>query len=337
MLQRLHYTGALVCRHAVWSGHFLINKYRLPGIDAPRHRRRDILSADIHHIIIHRIRIACHGAPAGHCRIPFRPLRAVRTPLQVGKRRLIRIHIACARTTLDGHIAHRHALLHGETVKHLARILVGIARTTVHTQQTDNVQNHVLGIHTGLQMPIHIDAAHLQLAHRHRLRGQNIAHLARPYAKSDRAKRPVRARMGVAARNRRSGLGYPLLWPHDMHDPLLAAPRIEKRDPIQLAVLANLLHHRISQAIRVRLLRLIRRHNMVHRRKRAARVAHRQPKVAQHPKCLRARHLVNEVRPNQQLRLPIGQLAHRMCVPYFLIERFTHDFLMLNWLAFTSL
>ena len=49
--------------------------------------------------------------------------------------------------------------------------------------------------------------------------------------------------------------------------------------------------------------------------------------IAQHAEGLRTRHLVDEVRADQQLRLAVGQLADGVGVPYFLEERFRHR----NW------
>jgi hypothetical protein len=46
------------------------------------------------------------------------------------------------------------------------------------------------------------------------------------------------------------------------------------------------------------------------------------PEVAQHAEGLRARHLVDEVRADQQLRLAVGQLADGVGVPDFFEEGF---------------
>ena len=199
-------------------------------------------------------------------------------------------------------------------------ILVGETRAAVHPEQADDVQNDVLGVDARAQLTVHLDAADLQRAQRHRLRREHVTHLARADAKRDRAKRPVRARMRIAAGDRRAGLGDALLGPDNVHDPLLAARAVEKRDAKLRAVLAQFVHHRLRERILIGLDQLVGRDDVVHRRKRPVRHEDLQPEIAQHPEGLRARHLVDEVRADEELGLAVGQRADRVGVPDFFEE-----------------
>jgi hypothetical protein len=63
---------------------------------------------------------------------------------------------------------------------------------------------------------------------------------------------------------------------------------------------------------------------MVDRRKRALRHRDLELQVTQHPERLRTRHLVNQVRPDEELRLAVGQRPHTVCVPDFFEKGFRH-------------
>jgi hypothetical protein len=55
------------------------------------------------------------------------------------------------------------------------------------------------------------------------------------------------------------------------------------------------------------------------------RVAHGEAQLAEHSESRRACHLVNEVRADEELCLPVGQSGHGMCVPNLFVERLSHD------------
>ena len=109
-----------------------------------------------------------------------------------------------------------------------------------------------------------------------------------------------------------------------MHDALLARGHVKKLDPGFGAIFAQLLDHGIGQLVGEWLLALVGRHNVVYRGKGALRVEDLQIKVAQHAEGLRAGHLVNEVRADEQLRHAIGKLAHGVRFPDFVEQGFTH-------------
>ena len=157
------------------------------------------------------------------------------------------------------------------------------------------MQRHVLGINTGLQLAIDVDAAHLHDAERHRLRGEHVAHLRGADAEGDRAESAVRGRVAVAAGDGGAGLGDALLRPDDVDDALLAAGEVEIGDAGLAGVLVQFLDHRLGERVGKRGDLAVGGDDMVHRREGAMRVGDLEAEVTQHAEGLRAGHFVNEV------------------------------------------
>ena len=324
--QRFHDAGLFVNRsHFVRIGNGFVDGDALAGIDAPGHGRRDVGGGEVDDVVVMAAGLARERPPALHGFVPGRAFRRVRPPLEIGEGRLVRVHIACARAAFDGHVAHGHAFFHREAVEHIAAVFVGEARAAVHAQRADDVENDVLRINARTQVAVDVDPANLQLAQRHGLRREHIAHLACADAERDRAERAVRARVRIAAGDGRARLRDALLGADHVHDALLARRAIEKRDPKLRAILAQFIHHGLRERIAIRFDHLVGRDNVVHRRERALRKRHLQAEIAQHAEGLRARDLVDQMRADDQLGLAVGQFAHRVGVPDFLEERFGHE------------
>ncbi len=179
------------------------------------------------------------------------------------------------------------------------------------------MENDVLRVDAGLQLPVDLDAPHLQLVQRDRLGGQHIAHLAGADAKGDGPEGAVGRGMGIPAGDGRARLGDALLGAHDVHDPLLARVCIKKCNTVLGAVAAELFDHPLGQRIAVGLDRLVRRHDVVDGGEGAGGKTHRQPAVPQHAKGLGAGHLMDQMCTDEQLRLPVAELAHGMRRPHF--------------------
>jgi len=107
-------------------------------------------------------------------------------------------------------------------------------------------------------------------------------------------------------------------------DSLVTGAGIEKADVVISAVLAQLFNHRLSQWIAIRLKDFVGWHNMIDGRKGAVRVFHWQPAFTQHAESLRTGHLVNEMRSDQQLCLPVGQLTDGVSIPNFFVKALSH-------------
>ena len=209
-------------------------------------------------------------------------------------------------------------------VEHIAGILVGVAHAAVDAELLDDVQDHILGVDARAQLAAHLDAAHLEPAHGEGLRGEHVAHLAGADAERQRAERAVGGRVRVAAADGHARLGEPALRADDVHHALLARRRAEEGDAEVAAVvldcLKHLLGHGVAQGARL----AVGGDDVVHRGEGALRVLHRPPVLAQRAKRLRARHLVDELKPHEQLGLPRRQCAHRVEVEDFLVKVLSH-------------
>ena len=180
----------------------------------------------------------------------------------------------------------------------------------------------------GPQRAVHGDAAHLQRLHGQALRGEHVAHLRGADAERDRAERAVRRRVAVAARDRHAGLRQSQLRPDDMDDALVGVRDVVERDAELAAVLLERRHHLLGKHVEKRPALIERRHDVIDRRERAVRKRHLAAPHPQHVERLRARHFVDEVKADEQLRLPGGQRAHGVFVPDFLKKCLSHEIMV---------
>ena len=111
--------------------------------------------------------------------------------MQIGKGGGVGVDVTAAGSTLNRHVAEGHPLLHRQRFNPGASKFIGVAHAPFHPEGANDVQNQILGIDPRLQLAVHPDAAHLELAHRQTLAGQHIPHLAGANAESDRPKGPM--------------------------------------------------------------------------------------------------------------------------------------------------
>ena len=187
------------------------------------------------------------------------------------------------------------------------------------------VEDDVLRVDARPQLAVHLDAAHLELVHRERLRGEHVAHLRRADAERDRAERAVRRGVRVAAADRHARLREAQLRTDHVHDALLAACRREEADAVlgAVALEAGIISS-ASESANGREL-AVGRDDVIDGRERALGVEHREAALAQHRERLRRRHLVDEVQAHQELVLAGRQLAHGVRVEDLFVQRLAHD------------
>jgi hypothetical protein len=169
--------------------------------------------------------IALDAVPVRERAIPRGALGRVLAALQIVVRGLVGIHVPAARAALDAHVTDGHALVHGEAVEHVARVFVGEAHAAVHAQLLDDVEDDVLGVHAGPQLPVHFDAPDLQLFHGQGLRGQHVADLRGADAEGQGAERAVGGGVRIAAADGHARLGEAALGANDVdHAVLVGVP-----------------------------------------------------------------------------------------------------------------
>ena len=313
--QRLDHRRAIVGRDIVRSRQPLAHSDGLAGVDSPRHRRLNLRGIDPHHVVVHGIGIRRERRPPltrarervapGHERAAF----------HVPEGRLVRVHIPHARGAFNRHIAHGHALFHRHPIEDVAAVFIGVPGAAFDAEPLNDVQNDVFRVHAGPERSVHGNAAHLQRLDGEALRCQHVAHLRGADAEGDGAERAVRRGVAVAARDGDAGLREPELGSNDVHDALVDAVEAIERNAELAAVALERRHHCFGKHVEKRAALIERGHDVVHRRKRAVRVGHRAAAHPQHIEGLRAGDFVNQMQPDEQLRLPRRQLAHRVPVP----------------------
>src|SRR5690625_3737764 len=221
VLKRQRHVLAFILGAVFDRRYVLTHRDRLAGVDAPGDGRLYVSRIDDDHVIVMAARVGSVGPPAFHGSVPVGTFRCVRPALQVLEGRLVGVHVTAACTALDRHVADGHAFFHGEAVEHVTGVLVGVTETAVDAEFLDDVQDHVLGVHAGPQFTVHFDAAHLHRFDGHRLGREHVTHLAGADPEGDRAERPVRAGVRIAAGDGGTRLGYALLGSDHVDDALL--------------------------------------------------------------------------------------------------------------------
>ena len=111
-----------------------------------------------------------------------------------------------------------------------------------------------------------------------------------------------------------------------MDDALRSALQVEQRNSGLTTIALERREHVLREDIHKRPPLIARRHNVIDRRDRPVRKPHLPPARPQHVEGLRGRHLVDQVQPDKQLRLAVGQFPDGMGVPDFLEKGGGHCF-----------
>ena len=85
----------------------------------------------------------------------------MRSALQVGEGGLVWRHESGAGTTLNAHVADRHALLHGEGADRLAGVFKDVTGAAAHADARDQGEDDVLRGDALLQFPVNADEIRL--------------------------------------------------------------------------------------------------------------------------------------------------------------------------------
>ncbi len=142
----------------------------------------------------------------------------------------------------------------------------------------DDRQNQVLGGGSGGDRIDHLDLHGLGPAAPEALHRQHVRDLGGADTESVGAQRPVGGGVGVRARNHQTGLGDPLLRPHDVEDALADVAHAEQFDVVVARIPLDDLHHVADFRVRdgVEPARAVGgRHVVIRKGEGLARVAHR--------------------------------------------------------------
>ncbi len=190
--------------------------------------------------IVGRAFVCRQSLPTRQRGVPIGALRRGGATLQVIVRSVVRGNQACARAGFDGHVADGHALFHRKRADGRAGKLEDAACAAADTDFGDEREDDVLGRDAWPQRAIHLHREALRLALQQALRGQDVLHFAGADAEGERAKRPVRGCMRVAADHGHAGLSEAVFRADDVNDAVPVAEIVEQRDAEILAVRAEL-------------------------------------------------------------------------------------------------
>ena len=129
------------------------------------------------------------------------------------------------------------------------------------------MQCYILGVDTGTQLAVNIDAAYFQPLHGNRLRCQYVAHLSCADTKSNGTKCAMCRCVRVTTCNRSAWLRNSLLRSYHVHDALHTRCEVKVGNVKFFSILAQFSNHGISQRIRKGTLLIIRGHDVIHCRK----------------------------------------------------------------------
>ena len=164
-----------------------------------------------------------------HGLVPGGALGGVPAAVEIVEGGLVRRDQAGAGAALDAHVADGHPLLHVERADRLAAELEDVAGAAADADAGDQGEDDVLRADARAEAPVDADLVGQGLALEQRLGGEDHLDLAGPDAERQRAERPVRGRVRVAADDRHAGLGEPQLRPDDVDDALgVAAERVDR-------------------------------------------------------------------------------------------------------------
>lgn len=183
------------------------------------------------------------------------------------------------------------------------------------------MEDQILGEHARLQPALHQDPPHLELVHRQALGGEYIAHLAGTDTEGDRPEGAVGGGVRIAAGDRHAGLTETQLRRDHMDDALAAAAEAMQGDAVLGAVALQGGEHLLGEGIGKGTDLGGGGHDVIDRGHGELGMAHTQAQLPQGGESLGTGHLMDEVKADEQLGGPSGQLRHAVHVPDLVVQR----------------
>ena len=257
--------------------------------------------------------------PARHRFLKFLPARHEGLALEIRERRLIRRDHPRSRPSLDGHVAHRHPAFHRKSAHGFAGILEDMPVAAGDADFSDQRENQVLGRNSFRPFAVEAHQRRLRFRLREALRRQHVLDLARADAESQSAERAVRRSMAVPAHDGQSGLRNAEFRPDNMHDALIAAVHVEESNARLFAIARQRFELPRSVRVENRQSAILRRHRVIHHRKRKVRSPDLAPRSLQSRKSLRRSAFMNQVTIDVDKRRLVGNFAYKMRIPDFFV------------------
>ena len=306
----------LLFRRGGRIGHAAVDRRHILGAGAPGYVRRDCLGVERDILVVSSAGIGGQRVPIFQRRLPLIVARRHRASLDIGEGGLVGGDQAGPGTTLDGHVAHRHAPFHRQPANRRADIFDDMAGAAGGADGADDGEDHVLGGDARRQIAIDGDTHVLGPLLHQGLRRQHMLDFARADAEGEAAQGAMRRGVAVAAHQRDAGLRRALFRPDDMDDALAL---IEERDQRHIEIGAVLnerleLHARLLVAEALAL--ADGRDDMVGHGEHGVGAVHGAAIVAHALEAGPARHLVGQMHVDIKERRAVIVFRYDMALPY---------------------
>jgi hypothetical protein len=130
---------------------------------SPSNSGCNILGIDNYRFVISGTLITSQRVPVGNGTIPILTRRTHGTSLEIGVGYVIRSNDTGTGTGFNGHVGNGHASLHGEGFHGTSGKFNGVTGTSSGSNDSNNVQNKILGSDTLLEIPVNANEHVLSL------------------------------------------------------------------------------------------------------------------------------------------------------------------------------
>ena len=262
---------------------------------APRHKRFELRSIDLHHAIEHSIVVTLERLPVTQRLFPSLTIRRKPATLEIRKRGLIRRDHPGARACFDAHVAKRHPPFHRKRTHCIAGVFDRVSGGSVSTDLADDSEREIFRRHSLRKRSARFDLHRPRLVLRQALRGQHVLDFTRPDAKCERAESTVSARVTITANDRHAWLRQAKLWSNDVNDALFGRVDVEELNSKLFAVSTECLDLIRGNRIGDRQAAIRSWNVVIDGAESEIRASHFAARLTQSVKRLRRRHLVNEM------------------------------------------
>ena len=207
----------------VGVGHDAVDVEHHLGRCTPSHLRQDVLGAQGDYGVKLGICVRVQGLPISHRLVPLQAGGRERAAFDVFDGFFVHRHQTRARTAFDGHVANGHAAFHGQTAYGRAGKFNRVTRAASGADLADDGQHHVFAGDAFGQDALHLDQHVLGFFCQQGLGGHDVLDLGRTDAVRQRAKRPMRGSVAVAADHGHAGQSGTGLRSDHVHDALALA------------------------------------------------------------------------------------------------------------------
>lgn len=221
-----------VRNHTVDGGNHL-------GVGSPGDLGGNFCGLDHDLLVVGGTLIRREGAPVLNSLVPYLSLGGHRASLEVSEGNLIGCHKSCTGSLLDTHVTEGGASLHGQATDGLTSVLDNVSVASGSTDDTDDVEDNVLGGHTKRKLTVDCDAHALGRALDEGLRGKHVLNLGGTNAEGKRSEGTVGGCMGVTTNHGASGQSESLLESNNVHNTLALVAESEVGKLVVLGVVVK--------------------------------------------------------------------------------------------------